>query len=85
MKYQLIFPYNLYSYLFNDNFKIIKDLEAVFWIKDRSNVLTIIEEALKNPTKTLKGREQWIQRVTTLPIEETNKRMWNNLINSDEV
>lgn len=67
------------------HFKIIKDLEAVFWIKDRKNVLSIIEKALKNPDKTLKGREQWIQRVTTLPIEDTNKRMWTNLINLDEV
>lgn len=67
------------------HFKIIKDLDAVFWIKDRNNVLKVIEEAFKNPDITLKGREQWINRVTTLPIEETNKRMWNYLIHTDEV
>lgn len=67
------------------HFNMIKKINPVFWIHDRKDVLTIIKEALENPSKTKNGREEWIQSITTLPIEETNKRMWNYLLSADEI
>lgn len=72
----------IYKFL---HFKIIKDLNAVFWINDRQKILPVIQDALNNSSKTKIGREQWINRVTTLPIKDTNNRMWNYLIKTNEV
>ena len=67
------------------HFKMIKKQNPVFWINKREDFLNVIEQALKYPSKTEKGRENWIKNITKLPIEETNKRMWNFLLAKDDI
>ncbi len=67
------------------HFNIIKDIHPVFWIQNRSELKEKLQKGLENPEKTLKGRQQWIERVTTLPIRETNQRMWKHLKDTHEV
>lgn len=67
------------------HFKMIKKINPVFWIHDRKDFLNVLVTALKNPSKTKKGRENWIESITKLPIEDTNKRMWNFLLAKDDV
>jgi predicted glycosyltransferase len=66
------------------HFDIVKKTNPVFWIDDRNSLTQVLKEALNNSDKTLQAREQWIERVTHLPIEETNQRMWNYLITENE-
>lgn len=67
------------------HFKIIKDIDPVFWITNRTQIATVLKEAMENPSVTESGRRLWIERVTKLPILETNKRMWNHLLDTYEV
>ncbi len=67
------------------HFKMIKALNPVFWMHDRNSVVDVLKVALENPEKTAIDRQKWIETITTLPILETNKRMWNYLIATDEV
>ncbi|PQJ73308.1 glycosyltransferase family protein [Polaribacter butkevichii] len=67
------------------HFDMIKKINPVFWINKREDVYNVVKDALENPVKTLAGREQWIKTITTLPIEDTNKRMWNFILNKNEV
>ncbi len=83
IRYELKNNYNwsverAYNYI---HFKIIKDIHPVFWIKDRNQIEKVLKNALENPEKTEKGRQQWVARVTKLPIDKTIERMWNHLIN----
>jgi len=61
------------------HFKMIEDIEPVFWINSKDCFLPIIKMALQNPNKFIDGRTKWISKVTTLPIEKTNQRLWNVL------
>ena len=67
------------------HFKMIKEINPVFWIDTREDVFSVIKNALENPNQTKEGRVQWIQGITKLPIEKTNERMWNYIGISDEV
>ena len=61
------------------HFNMIKDIDPVFWIQQKSEVLTVLKNALKNKEEKKEGRQQWIQRATELPIDETIPRMWSFL------
>jgi len=67
------------------HFNMIKDIDPVFWIKDRNKIYGILEHALSNVEVTKEGRDQWIERATELPIEETIPRMWKFLSEAYEV
>jgi len=67
------------------HFKMIKEINPVFWINDRKDVYSVINEALENPNKTKEGRKKWITSITQIPIKETNDRMWNYLLKTNEV
>ncbi|MFT4577086.1 MAG: hypothetical protein ACI9SI_002026, partial [Polaribacter sp.] len=67
------------------HFKMIKKINPVFWINNRDDVYLVIKDALDNPSKTEKGREQWIKSITQFPIKDTNNRMWNYLLENNEV
>lgn len=67
------------------HFDIVKESDPVFWINKRDDLTNVLKEALNNPEKTLAGREKWIATVTQLPIEETNKRMWDFIKKTNEV
>lgn len=61
------------------HFKMIKDIDPVFWIDDREHRLEVLKQALSHTDAKKRGREQWIARATQLPIEDTIERMWNYL------
>lgn len=61
------------------HFKMINDIEPIFWIKNRNELTSVLKQALETPDKTLADRQQWIERITELPIAKTNKRMWKYL------
>ena len=67
------------------HFKMIKEINPVFWINAKEDVFSIITDALNNPIKTEEGRKEWIKSITRSPIEDTNTRMWNYLLNTNEV
>lgn len=67
------------------HFDIVKKTNPVFWIENRNDVTKVLQEALTNSEKTSEGRSQWIERVTHLPIEETNQRMWDFLMKKNGV
>jgi hypothetical protein len=67
------------------HFKMIKEINPVFWINKREEVYSVIKDAIENPKKTEEGRKQWIESITQAPIEETNNRMWNYLLKTNEV
>ena len=67
------------------HFNMIKDIDPVFWIKDRSNIYNVLNNALKNVEAKSEGRNQWVERATQLPIEETIPRMWEFLKEAYEV
>ena len=67
------------------HFNMIKDIDPVFWIKDRSDVLNILQHALKNKEEKEAGRQHWIERATQLRIDETIPRMWSFLKEAYEV
>jgi hypothetical protein len=67
------------------HFKMIKEINPVFWIHSRKDMLSVLKDALENPHKTAKGRKKWISSITELPIEDTNKRMWNYLLEEHAV
>jgi len=67
------------------HFDMIKKLNPVFWINDRSKVLSVLKDALENPEKTQKDRDKWVETITQSPIVDTNKRMWNFLTSDDEI
>ena len=71
-----------YKYI---HFKIIEGINPVFWIDSIEEIQPVLEYALENPNKTLEGRKAWIEKVVKLPIEETNKRMWNFIKQTYEV
>jgi hypothetical protein len=67
------------------HFNMIKDIDPVFWIEQRSEVLSVLTHALKNKEEKKEGRQSWIQRAIQLPIDETISRMWNFLKEAYEV
>ncbi|NQX84800.1 MAG: hypothetical protein HRT67_02570 [Flavobacteriaceae bacterium] len=67
------------------HFKMIKEIDPVFWINAPNEMLSVIKEALNNPEKTADGRRKWIDAITQLPIARTNERMWNYLMKNNEV
>lgn len=67
------------------HFNMINDIDPVFWIKERTQVLEVLENALGNIESKKQGREDWIARATTLPIENTISRMWNFMKDAYEV
>ncbi|MEQ6123915.1 hypothetical protein AAON49_06935 [Pseudotenacibaculum sp. MALMAid0570] len=62
------------------HFKMIKDIDPVFWINNREARLEVLKEALTNTEDKKEGREKWMARATQLPIEETINRMWKYLV-----
>lgn len=67
------------------HFKMIKEIDPVFWINNQDEMFAVINQALNNPEKTADGRKKWIDRITLLPIKRTNERMWNYLLDKNEV
>tara|TARA_R110000787_G_scaffold184181_5_gene296065 strand:+ start:11631 stop:13028 length:1398 start_codon:yes stop_codon:yes gene_type:complete len=67
------------------HFKILKDIQPIFWINELKHIEKALDEALENKNKTLSDRQKLIERVVKLPIEDTNKRMWIFLNLLDEV
>lgn len=61
------------------HFKMIKDINPVFWIKKREEVFSVLKHALENKDENKKGRQQWIERAIQLPINKTIPRMWSFL------
>ncbi|MFD2567780.1 hypothetical protein [Pseudotenacibaculum haliotis] len=61
------------------HFKMIKDIDPVFWINNRKTRLEVLREALTHSESKKEGREQWINRATQLPIKGTIERMWKHL------
>lgn len=59
------------------HFNMIKDIDPVFWINVRDQILTTLEKVLTNKEAKKEGREEWIKRATEIPIDETIPRMWN--------
>jgi hypothetical protein len=67
------------------HFNMIKDIDPVFWIKDRNRIYEELNNAMKNVEAKKQGRHQWVARATKLPIEDTIPRMWKFLKETYEV
>lgn len=67
------------------HFNMIRDIDPVFWIKDRTTIYEVLNSALKNVTAKKEGRGKWVARATQLPIDGTIPRMWKFLKEAYEV
>ncbi len=67
------------------HFNMIEDIDPVFWIKDRTNIFSVLNHALNHVESKNEGRNNWVARATQLPIEGTIPRMWNFLKEAYEV
>lgn len=62
------------------HFESMKDLEAVGWINNKSEIVQKISIAMKTPESIGKDRIEWMKRIVKYPLQDCSKNIVKELI-----
>lgn len=65
--------YKCYQYV---HFRSMPSTNPVIWIKNRREITTAIEEAIKSPKSTIKAAINWSEVINLYPSDKASVRIW---------
>ena len=57
------------------HFRSMKDLNAVGWINDKSEILDTVLKAIKDPQSIAKDRNEWIKELVLHPLDQNSEKI----------
>ena len=68
--------HKIYNFI---HFQTMDDLDPVYWIHSKDSMEEVVLKALTDNDNKLPNAMKWAQRVSLYPLEDANKRYWNEI------